>query len=378
MRIKQISKYSIEKVILIPIILLGIISIISIYSTKSVLGVDAEFLWLKQLIWYIVGFAIALTMMKIGNKFFYNNAWWLYFLGIILLILVLFFGIEINNAKCWFKIPYIGTLQPSEFMKVFLIIILARLINEFNENYITPTVIDEFKFLIKISIIVIIPSILTFIENDTGAVIMYFIITFVMLLIGGLKKRWFFSIIVVFGIFIVLFISIYLLNKDLFINVFGTNFFYRIDRILNWSNSRGLQLSNSLTAIGSAGLFGHGFNNVPLYFPEMQTDFIFSVYTSCFGLVGAIILIFLIIYFDINIINTVNKTTNMTDKYMIGGVLAILIFQQIYNISMTIGLLPIMGITLPFISYGGSSLISYMLLLGFIFNVSNEKLRFTN
>lgn len=378
MRIKQISKYFIEKVILIPIILLGIISIISIYSTKSVLGVDAEFLWLKQLIWYIVGFAIALTMMKIGNKFFYNNAWWLYFLGIILLILVLFFGIEINNAKCWFKIPYIGTLQPSEFMKVFLIIILARLINEFNEIYITPTVMDEFKFLIKISIIVIIPSILTFIENDTGAVIMYFIITFVMLLIGGLKKRWFFSIIVVFGIFIVLFISIYLLNKDLFINVFGTNFFYRIDRILNWSNSSGLQLSNSLTAIGSAGLFGHGFNNVPLYFPEMQTDFIFSVYTSCFGLVGAIILIFLIIYFDINIINTVNKTTNMTDKYMIGGVLAILIFQQIYNISMTIGLLPIMGITLPFISYGGSSLISYMLLLGFIFNVSNEKLRFTN
>ena len=378
MHIKQISKYSIERVILIPIILLGIISIISIYSTKSVLGIDAEFLWLKQLIWYIIGFTIALTMMKIGNKFFYNNAWWLYFLGIILLILVLFFGIEINNARCWFKIPYIGTLQPSEFMKVFLIIILARLINEFNENYITPTVTDEFKFLIKILIIVIIPSILTFIENDTGAVMMYFIITFTMLLIGGLKKRWFFSIIVVFGIFIILFISIYLLNKDLFINIFGTNFFYRIDRIINWSNSSGLQLSNSLTAIGSAGLFGHGFNNVPLYFPEMQTDFIFSVYTSCFGLVGAIILISIIIYFDINIINTVNKTTNMTDKYMIGGVLAILIFQQVYNISMTIGLLPIMGITLPFISYGGSSLISYMLLLGFIFNVSNEKLRFTN
>lgn len=90
MHIKQISKYSIERVILIPIILLGIISIISIYSTKSVLGIDAEFLWLKQLIWYIIGFTIALTMMKIGNKFFYNNAWWLYFLGIILLILVLF------------------------------------------------------------------------------------------------------------------------------------------------------------------------------------------------------------------------------------------------------------------------------------------------
>ena len=86
----------------------------------------------------------------------------------------------------------------------------------------------------------------------------------------------------------------------------------------------------------------------------------------------------MLLYFDISIINSANTCNNNEDKYAIGGILGVLIFQQIYNISMTIGLLPIMGITLPFISYGGSSLLSYMLLLGMIFNVSNESLRYTN
>ena len=175
-----------------------------------------------------------------------------------------------------------------------------------------------------------------------------------------------------------MFLGLYFLKQDLFIKIFGTSFFYRMDRILNWSNSSGLQLTNGLTAIGSGGLFGHGFNHTPIYFPEMQTDFIFAVFSSNFGLFGSIFLIMLITFFDITLITTVNKTTNYPDKYAIGGILAVLIFQQIYNISMTIGLLPIMGITLPFISYGGSSLLSYMILLGIIFNVSNESLRFTN
>ena len=139
-----------------------------------------------------------------------------------------------------------------------------------------------------------------------------------------------------------------------------------------------MQLENSLIAIGSAGIFGHGFNQIPIYFPEMQTDFIFTVITSNFGFVGAALLIVLIIFFDINLVRIVNKTNNFADKYAIGGIIAVLLFQQVQNIAMTIGLLPIMGITLPFISYGGSSLLSYMLLVGMVFNVSNESLRFTN
>ena len=376
--LKNISKFKVENLILIPIILFGIISVIAIYCTKNMLSIEFQNYWIKQIIWYGVGFILAYSMMLFGNKFLYNNAWWFYIIGVILLVLVLFFGININNATCWFKIPFIGTIQPSEFMKFFLIIILSRLINDYNEKNINPTAKNEFFFLIKILILVAIPSVLTFIEPDTGAVMIYIIITIAMLFIGGIRKRWFFLLFLLIGSVIGVCTFLYLNNQDMFIKIFGTSLFYRIDRITNWSASSGMQLENSLIAIGSAGIFGHGFNQTPIYFPEMQTDFIFAVITSNFGLIGASLLILLIIFFDISLIRTVNKTTNFTDKYAIAGIIAVLLFQQIQNISMTIGLLPIMGITLPFISYGGSSLLSYMLLVGMIFNISNEGLRFTN
>ena len=376
--IKNISKFKVENGIIIPLILFGIISIISIYCTKSALGSDSQDYWLKQGTWYLIGFIIAYFMMFLGNKFLYNNAWWFYSFGVLSLILVLFFGVTRKNATCWFKIPYIGTIQPSEFMKVFLIIILARLIHEFNEKYLEPTIQEEFRFLIKILILVAIPSALTFVEPDTGAVMIYLIITATMLFIGGIRKRWFFIAFLLVGIVLGTGALIYISNQDLFLKVFGTGLFYRIDRITNWSASSGMQLKNSLIAIGSAGIFGHGFNHTPIYFPEMQTDFIFSVIASNFGLLGASLLILLIIFFDMNLIHTTFKANDFMDKYAIGGVIAVLLFQQVQNISMTIGLLPIMGITLPFISYGGSSLLSYMLLVGMIFNVSNENLRYTN
>ena len=372
------SKFKVEKNILIPIFLFAIISVITIFSTRSLLSSDLQNLFLKQILWYVLGFGVAYLMMTIGNKFLYNNAYIFYIIGVILLVLVLFFGKEINNARCWFVIPYIGSFQPSEFMKIFLIITLSRMINDFNVEKKSNDINEEFKFLLKVLVVVGIPSVLTFIEPDTGAVLIYFVITIVMLFVGGFRSRWF--IITIASIIVIgtIFISIYFLNQDLFINIFGTSFFYRMDRILNWSSSSGLQLSNGLTAIGSAGLFGHGFNNTPIYFPEMQTDFIFAVFASNFGFIGALVLIGLILYFDINIIGLANKSYDNCDKLTIAGILSILFFQQIWNICMTIGLLPIMGITLPFISYGGSSLLSYMILIGMLFNISNQNLRFKN
>ena len=375
---KKISKYKVQLSILIPILIFFIISIISIYSTKRLLPTEYGNLWQKQIIWYIIGISLAYSTMILGNKFLYNNAYIFYIIGVLLLALVLPFGITVNNATCWFKIPLIGTIQPSEFMKIFLIITLSKMINDFNETYKNPDVIEELKFIIKVLIIVFIPSILTFIEPDTGAVIMYLIITFIMLFVGGLRKRWFFLTLLIAFIFLGSFLAIYYLNQDLFIKIFGSSFFYRMDRITNWQAADGLQLKNSLIAIGSAGTIGHGINNTPIYFPEMQTDFIFAVFASNTGFIGAILLITIMIYFDLTLIGYSNKTSTTSDKYAIGGIIGVLLFQQIYNISMTIGLLPIMGITLPFISYGGSSLLSYMLLLGIIFNVSNESLRYTN
>ena len=304
--------------------------------------------------------------------------WFLYILGILLLIGLFFFGITINNATCWYEIKGLGTFQPSEFMKIILIITNANMIAKFDEDFPNPTVKEEFFFLIKIMLVVLIPSVLTFMQPDTGVVLIYLLITFVMLFISGIRYRWF--IIVLGGIFVLLgsVLGLYFFNQDLFIKIFGTSFFLRVDRLLDWSNQSGYQLENSLSAIGSAGIFGHGWNTNPIYFPEAQTDFIFAVFASHFGFIGSAVLLALITFFDIRLITLALKTDKLINKYIIAGVTGMLIYQQIQNIGMTFGLLPITGITLPFISYGGSSLLSYMLAMGLIFNISNENMRYTN
>lgn len=375
---KNISKYKVDKGIILSVIAFAIISIASIFSAESLLDSAMQNLHLKQLLWYGVGFVIAYFIMFIGNDIIIKRINILYIIGVILLILVLFFGATINEARCWFVLPGIGNFQPSEFMKIILIITLAKMIDKFHSENLNPTCFDEFKFLIKVLIIVGIPSVLTFLEPDTGVVLIYLLITFVMLFISGFRYRWFLILLAIIGIGIIGLLSVYFLNKELFINIFGTSFFLRIDRLLDWSNGSGYQLENGMTAIASGGLFGFGFNNTPIYFPEPQTDFIFAVFASNFGLVGAILLIILIIYFDTKLINTAINSQKNINKYIIAGILGMLIYQQFQNIGMTIGVMPITGITLPFISYGGSSLLSYMIMLGIIFNISNDSLRYRN
>ena len=163
----------------------------------------------------------------------------------------------------------------------------------------------------------------------------------------------------------------YFNNSDLFIKIFGSSFFLRINRLLDWKSGNGYQLISGLSAIGSGGITGYGFNNTPIYFPEAHTDFIFAVYSNNFGLIGSIILISIIVIFDFRLIK-IAKEADYLGKLIIGGFIGMIIYQQIQNIGMTIGLLPITGITLPFISYGGSSLISYMIMMGIIFNIKKR------
>lgn len=368
---------NIDVSILICILLFAIISIITIGSAQRLLT-DETNLVLKQIIWYVVGFCLIGFIMFLGNKFLFKNAWILYIVGIISLILVLFLGATINDARCWFKIPGIGNIQPSEFMKIILIIVLGRLINDFKEKYNSPTLKQEFIFLIKVAIIVGIPSILTFLQPDTGVVLIYLLITFVMLFISGIRYRWFIILFGIFGIAVGFVLLTYFINNDLFIKIFGSSFFLRVDRLLDWSSGSGYQLENGITAIGSGGLIGYGLNNTPIYFPEPQTDFIFAVFSNNFGFIGSIILIGIITFFDFRLIRLAIESPNNTNKYIIGGIIGMLIYQQLQNIGMTIGLMPITGITLPFISYGGSSLLSYMIMAGIIFNVSNENIKYRN
>ena len=371
------SKFKIDISILVCIILFAIISIVTIGSAEELLT-DETNLVFKQIMWYGVGFLLIGFIMFIGNKFLYKNAWILYIVGILSLILVLFFGATINDARCWFKIPGIGNMQPSEFMKIILIIVLGRMINDFKEKNHEPTVKQEFIFLIKVAIIVGIPSILTFLQPDTGVVLIYLLITLVMLFISGIRYRWFALLFGIFGVAVGIVLLTYFLNNDLFIKIFGSSFFLRVDRLLDWSSGSGYQLENGITAIGSGGLIGYGLNNTPIYFPEPQTDFIFAVFSNNFGFIGSIILLSIITFFDLRLVRLAIESPSNTNKYIISGIIGMLIYQQLQNIGMTIGLMPITGITLPFISYGGSSLLSYMIMAGIIFNVSNENIRYRN
>ena len=359
--------------IVLPILLLAIVSIVTIYSASSYISKSMGNLALKQSVWYLIGIILVIILVKIKNEYLYSHTWILYIFGNILLFFLLLFAPEINNSKCWFVIPGIGSFQPSEFMKIFLMLTLATMIHNFRAESEDPTIKEEFIFILKTLIILLIPSVLTFLQPDTGSVIIYFIIYFAMMFASGIRARWFIIAFIILALILGTIFGIYFLNDKLFISFFGNNLFYRFERIFNWSSGSGLQLENAKAAIGSAGLFGHGFNNTPIYFPEAGTDFIFAVFASNFGLFGSFLLISLIVFLDVKIVLLAKKKILDTDKYILVGIVAMLVFQQIQNIGMTVGLLPITGITLPFISYGGSSLLSYMIIVGILINISMEK-----
>jgi len=368
----KLKKFKLNIPITICIFLFMIISILTIYSSMLYLSSSLGNLALKQFFFYVVGFLLILVLIKISNQTLYQYAWYIYMTNIILLFLLLFIGTPINGSKCWFIVPGIGSFQPSEFMKISLIIIASIITNKWIEKYNKPSLKNEFILLIKIGFIFLIPSILTFLEPDTGAVFIYTIIILSILWVSPLRKRWF-----IMGLLLILilggtFLGIYFFEQDLFVDIFGTDLFYRIDRLLDWKDGTGMQLENSLTAIGSSGIFGHSYRNTPIYFPESGTDFIFAVYASNFGFIGSVLLIFIIFYFDYCLINLFKDVTNIRDKLVISGITGMLLYQQFQNIGMTLGILPITGITLPFISYGGSSLLSYLIILALVLNIYHD------
>ena len=367
------SKYKINFKIVIPILLMAIVSIITIYSALTYTSKSLGNLALKQAIWYIVGFILVFILLRLKNEYLYRHAWFLYILGNLVLIWLLLFATPINNSKCWLVIPGIGSIQPSEFMKVFIMLALATMIHNFRSDYKNPSIKDEFIFILKTFLVVLVPSVLTFLQTDTGAVIIYLIIYLVMMFTSGIRIRWFVIAFVILFCILGTTLCLYFFKENIFIKMFGSSIYYRLERLFDWQSGSGLQLENALAAIGSAGFLGHGFNKTPIYFPESSTDFIFAVFASNFGFVGVLVLLAIIIYFDVNIIRLARRKIYDTDKYILTGIVAMLLFQQIQNIGMTIGLLPITGITLPFISYGGSSLLSYMIMIGIILNISMEK-----
>ena len=367
---EAMKKLNYNKKLIILIILMAIISSLSIKSASTLLGYEDNIVC-KQIIWYIVGFILIFLIQKIDNKIIYKNIWKLYWIGNVLLLLLLIFGKPINNSRCWFSIFNI-TIQPSEFMKIILILTLGVCINKFNKNYRKHTIKDEIVFLIKIFGIVLIPSLLTFLEPDTGAVIIYLVIMTSMLFLSGIKYRWFTILLSTIISMLLIICILYKCNLDLFIDIFGSSLLLRMDRLFEWIAKDGYQLSHSLSAIGAGGVLGFGFNHTPIYFPEADTDFIFAVFSSNKGIIGSMLLISIITLFDIILIKKGLSVKDAINKYIISGTVGMILYCQFQNIGMTYGVLPITGITLPFISYGGSSLLSYLILMGIIINMKEK------
>lgn len=359
--------------LIICLIFFFIISITSIYSSLKISNNSIDNIFIKQIIFYIIG--IVLLLIAYYNKNYIIKHSLLWYIGFnILLFALLFFGISINGSKCWIILGPLS-FQPSEFMKIFLIIIISNILNKYKN---VKTLKKEFIMLTKIAIVLLIPSILTFLEPDTGVVIIYFLITISMVLYRGINKKWYLIFLSIFLTIIGIIVTLYFCNQEIFKNIINENILYRLDRILNWSSQTGYQLENSLIVIASSGLFGFGFNNIPLYYPEANTDFIFTTYNAIFGFIGSLLLIVIIIVFDTSIINLCNKKIKKQDQYLLVGIFTMILYQQIQNISMTIGLLPITGITLPFISYGGSSLLSYMFICGIILKIIKDENKYIN
>ena len=357
-----------NRLLIILLFLFSIISIITIYSSTSILPSYYKNIYIKQLIWYIIGFILLFIIYKQKKGFFYKIDKPLYIITNILLVIVLIFGEKTNGSKAWFVIPGIGSFQPSEFMKIVLIIIISNAIIKLKKRHFK----ENLLCIIKCIILTLIPSILTFLEPDTGNVIIYIIILISIILIHGINYKY----LLIFSIILILTTtSIFLLikyDKLNLIDLFGKNIFYRLERIVDWKNGTGMQLENALASIGSTKENGYGIGNIPIYVPEAHTDFIMTVFISTFGYKLTVLFIILMIIFDILIISIGLKLNNK-DKYIITGTISIIIFQQIQNIGMNIGLFPITGITLPFISYGGSSLITYIVLTGIILNMNKKE-----
>lgn len=347
-------------------IILLTISLFLMYHSKFISSLFAKH-FNKQLLWISMGFVIAVIGYLLPKKMMFRFSWLFYFINLILLLLVLFIGKNINGAKAWIEIGD-WQFQPSEFMKLSYSLYLAS----FCSNRTFYSLKDEFKFILKVIIIFLVPSILVFLEPDTGAIIFFLLITIVLLWNTKISKKWFWIFLFIIVSLLGSFFYCYYWQRDLLIKMIGTSFFYRIERVLSFG--KGMQIENAITALGSAPLFSFNLTNPGIYIPEAPTDFIFALSSNVFGLVGPLLILFCYLMLDYCLINLLKREKNQTKKLFFKAFLTIFIFSQVENIGMNLGLLPIIGIPLPFLSYGGSFMI---ILFAFLGMVLDQKKSFT-
>ncbi|MGW7905976.1 FtsW/RodA/SpoVE family cell cycle protein [Staphylococcus xylosus] len=356
------------------LVLLAIISVTIINSAMGGGQYSANFS-IRQILYYVLGGLIACLIMLVSPKKLMKYTYLLYFLlcaALFILIIIPETPITpiINGAKSWYKLGPLS-VQPSEFMKIVLILALAKLVSRHNQFTFNKSLETDFKLLLKIAGISIVPMGLILLQNDLGTMLVLCAIIVGVIVVSGISWK-ILAPVFIAGIALGSSIILSIIYKPSLIeNSFGIKT-YQMGRINSWldpytySSGDGYHLTESLKAIGSGQLVGKGFNHGEVYIPENHTDFIFSVIGEEFGFIGSVILILVFLAFIFHLVRLATKFELPFSKLFIIGYATLVLFHVLQNIGMTIQLLPITGIPLPFISYGGSSLWSLMCGIGVI------------
>lgn len=356
--------------------LLAIISIATIYSTTHLTANSGIGATVMQIIWYVVGAVAIVVIMQFDSEQLWKLAPIAYGFGLFLLVLVLFFydrPTELSTgAKSWFKIGPL-TFQPSEIMKIAFILMLARVVTKHNGDYPTHYPKADFLLIGKIILTSIPPLVLVMLQNDLGSTLVFIAIIIGLMLISGVTWKiilpLFSGVAALGGTLLVLVVY----NRDFLLRLgFKPYQFSRIDSWLNPYGDSGdtsYQLIQSIKAIGSGKMFGKGFGTSEVYVPVRESDMIFSTIGENFGFLGSCILIFIYFLLIYQMIRICFDTKNEFYAYIATGVIMMILFHVFENVGMSIGLLPLTGIPLPFISQGGTALLGNMMGVGLIMSM---------
>ncbi len=337
------------------------IGIINIYSTGFSLSDSQTPLYVKQLQWVVFGMILMVTAYLVDYRVINQAAYVIYGLSILSLIYVALFGHTANGAQRWISFGFI-MFQPSEFMKVTIIIVLARYFDDHksNEPYLLRELLIPF-FLIAA------PCLLILKQPDLGTALMIAIIAASIVLFIGMN--WKSIAIASFGALVALPLAWVFILKD-----------YQKDRLRTFLSPEtdplgtGYHIIQSMIAVGTGGLFGKGFLNGSQtqlkFLPEQQTDFVFSVFAEEWGFIGCLILMVMFISLIIWGLKIALHSKDLLGTILAFGITALIGWEMMINLGMVLGLLPVVGIPLPFISYGGSAMASLLAAIGLLMNVS--------
>jgi len=360
----------------ISLLLLGIISCLFVHSSSVAFAQYSSLFIVKQFIYYSLGFLIMYGVATLDIEQLKNIGWPFYWL-MVALTFGLFIAPEsiartINEAKSWYQVPLLGSFQPSEFLKFAFLIVVSKAIIAHQTKYVRPSFFSDMRLLLTIALITIPPTLAVYKQPDTGMVMLYLAMILPMIFFSGIQTKLLVIFTAIPASIVSVVVILYIKFNDFFTEMLLSRLSgHQVSRIYGWLQpyeytDSSFQTRQGFMAIGSGEFIGKGYLQNNVYVPEKHTDFIFSAIAEEVGFIGGafvISLLFFVIY-RIVVITVEAKDPFMT--LMGAGISSLLAFQITQNIGMTLGLLPVTGVTLPFLSYGGSSLLSNFMLMGIV------------